>query len=71
VQRDDGARKGRGAAGCIHRPPIPEERIENAGQATGQRDEGDVLAPTRSEAQGPGPEGFGRGGRRRRIESAA
>src|SRR5712691_3079753 len=61
VQRGDGDRQGRGAAGCIHRP-IPEERIENAGQAAGQRDDGDVLAATCSDAQGPGPERLSRGG---------
>ena len=60
MQRGDGVRKGRGAAGRIHRP-IPEERIEDAGQAAGQRDDGDVLAPARGNAQGPGPERLGRG----------
>jgi hypothetical protein len=53
--------QGRGAAGCIHRP-IPEEGVQNAGQAAGQRDDGDVFTPTRGEAQGPGPERRGRGG---------
>jgi hypothetical protein len=38
-------------AGRIHRP-IPEERIEDAGQAAGQRDDGDLLAPARGNAQG-------------------
>src|SRR5215470_3496905 len=38
--------------GRIHRV-IPEERIENAGQATGQRDDGGVLASARGNAQGP------------------
>jgi hypothetical protein len=37
------------AAGLIHRA-IPEERIENAGQAAAQRNDGDVLAPTHGEA---------------------
>src|SRR5712691_6213303 len=61
VHRGDGVRQGRGAAGRIHRS-IPEEGIENAGQAAGQRDNGDVLAPTCSDAQGPGPERLSRGG---------
>jgi hypothetical protein len=40
----------RSRARCVH-GPIPEERIENAGQAAGQRDDGDVLAPARGDAQ--------------------
>ena len=69
VKRGDRGGKGRGrGAGRIHRS-IPEERIENAGQAAGERDDGDVLASARGDAQGPGPEGLGRGGRRRRIET--
>src|SRR6266436_3925770 len=61
VQRGDGVRQGRGAAGRIH-CVIPEERIENAGQAAGQCDDGDVLAPARGDAPGPGPERLSRGG---------
>jgi hypothetical protein len=48
VKRSDGVRKGRGAAGRIHRP-IPEERIEDAGEATGEGDDGDVFAATRGD----------------------
>jgi hypothetical protein len=45
--------------------------MENAGQAAGERDDGDVLTPARGDARGPRPERPGRGGRRRRIERAA
>ena len=60
-RRDRGWKGRRRGAGRIHRA-VPEERIENAGQAAGERDDGDVLASAGGDAQGPRPEGLGRGG---------
>ena len=52
--------------GPVPRPPperlrlehaaIAQERIENAGQAAGERDAGDVGAAAGGDAQGPGPQ---------------
>jgi len=41
---------------------ITEEGIEDAGQAAGERDDGDVLAAAGGDAQSPGAEGLGLGG---------
>ena len=60
LKRGDRVRRRSRVAGHVHRF-IPEERIQNAGQAAGQRDDGDVLAPARGDAQGPGRERRGRG----------
>ena len=48
-QRGDRVRMMSRGAGGIHRP-IPKERIEDAGQAAGERDDGDVLAAARGNA---------------------
>ena len=56
--RGDGLWQGRGATGRIHRA-IPEERIEDARHAAGERDDGDVLAPAGGDAQGPGSQFLG------------
>ena len=37
---------------------ITEQRIEDAGEATGKRDDGDVFPAARGDAQGPGPQVF-------------
>ena len=49
-----------GAAGPVH-AVIAQERIEDAGEATGEGDDGDVLATTGRDAQGPGAERLGLG----------
>ena len=38
---------------------IPEERREDAGEATGEGDDGHLLAAARGDAQGPGPQRLG------------
>jgi hypothetical protein len=38
---------------------VAEQRVEDPGQAPGQRDDGDEPAPPRGEALGPFPEGGG------------
>ena len=58
MKRGDGVGQGCGAAGRIHRA-VPEERVEDAGQAAGERHDGDVLAAARGDAQGPGPRSRG------------
>ena len=54
---------GRGCcgAGLVH-GPIPEERIEDAGQATGERDDGDLFAAAGGDVERPAAERVGRGG---------
>jgi len=53
------------------RRPVAQHRIEEAGQAAGQRDDGNLLAAARGDARGPTPQGGVRGSRRRRIDTAA
>jgi hypothetical protein len=50
---------------------IPQERIEDAGEATGEGDHGHLFPAARGEAHGPGRSSSACGGRRRRIETAA
>jgi hypothetical protein len=38
--------------------PIAEQRIENASQAAGESDDGDVCAAARGDVEGPRPEGL-------------
>ena len=47
-----------GAARVKH-APIAEQRIEDPGQATGERNHGDGLAAPRGDVQGPRAEGLG------------
>jgi hypothetical protein len=35
---------------------IPQQRIEDAGEATGEGDHGHLFAAARGDAQGPGPQ---------------
>ena len=48
---------------------ISQQRIEDAGEATGEGDHGHRFPTARGDAQGPGPQRLS-GGRRRRIETA-
>src|SRR5262245_58350832 len=41
---------------------VTQERIEDAGEAAGESDNGDVLAAAGRDVQGPGVEGLGLGG---------
>src|SRR6266508_3402736 len=50
----------RSGAGLVH-GPIPEERIEDAGHAAGEGDDGDLLAAAGGDAKRPAAEGVGRG----------
>jgi hypothetical protein len=50
---------------------IAEQGIEDAGEATGERDDGDVFPAARGDTQGPDLQLVRRRRARRRIESAA
>jgi hypothetical protein len=52
----------RRGAGFVH-GPIPEERIEDAGQATGERDDGDLFAAAGGDVERPAAEGVSADGR--------
>jgi hypothetical protein len=49
---------------------ISQQRIEDAGEAAGEGDDGHLFAAARGDAQGPGPQLLGLRRRRRRIETA-
>jgi hypothetical protein len=40
----------------VEHAAIAQQRIEDAGEATGEGDDGDVFPAARGEAQGPGPQ---------------
>ena len=55
-------REGRERPPCwLEHAPVAEQRIEDTGQTPGERDDGDVLATVRGDAERPGPERFGLG----------
>ncbi len=50
---------------------IAQQRIEDAGEATGEGDHGHLFPAARRDAHGPVRRSSAWGGRRRRIETAA